>query len=340
MKTISLRTRFVSAVLMFVLVVSMVSGFAAAAQNPIELKLGHCLAVEHPRHVASLKFAELVKERTNGAITVEVYPAETLGTEVEMGEALQLGTLDVCALGGPIFTNWVPEYAVFGLPFMFESYEEAYAALDGPVGDKMIELAKPKGFVILAHWDHGFRQTTNNVRPITVPDDLKGLKIRTPQEFVNIETFKAFGSSVTPMAFGELYLALQQGVVDGQENPLGNIYHSKLYEVQKYLSITNHIYANTILVFGQRTWNSIPDEYKPVIQQAAIEARDLIRQLVMEEDTSLVNALSEAGMQVNYPDLAPFQAMAKDIYKSLEGRIGKQAIDDLTKFLEDYRASK
>lgn len=340
MKAVMKRMRVLSILLVVVLAFSMIGGPAMAAPKVIKLKLGHPLATTHPRHLAAVRFAELVKERTNGRVEIEVYPAETLGTEVELGEGLQLGTIDISVLGGPIFTNWVPEYAVFGLPFMFKSYKEAYATLDGPIGDKMIQLAEKKGFVILAHWDHGFRQTTNNVRPITKPEDLKGLKMRTPQEFVNIETFRAFGSSVTPLAFGELYLALQQGVVDGQENPLGNIYHSKLYEVQKYLSMTNHIYANSILVFSKRAWNSLPDDIKPVVKQAAIEARDYMRKLVQEEDKNLVKELEKQGMKVNYPDLAPFQAMAKGIYKNLEGRIGKDIINDTLEFLEDYRAHK
>lgn len=330
--------------IIFVLIVSIVTAFlfcvsTITAAEVIKLKLAHSEPVEHARHLAALKFAELVKERTGGLIEIEIYPLETLGSEVEVGESLQMGTIDISAIGGPIFTNWVPEYGVFGLPFMFDDFKEAYAALDGPIGDKMIELAKEKGFIILSHWDYGFRNITNNVRPINVPEDLVGLKMRVPQEFVNIETFKGFGSSVSPIAFGELYLALQQGVVDGQENPLGTILYTKFYEVQKYLSMTQHIYANTVLIFSEKTWNSISDGNKILIRSAAQEARDYMRNIIMAEDKNLIQELEKQGMKINYPDLSKFKAKTPDIYKKIEERVGKKIIDDMIEFLDKYRVN-
>lgn len=303
------------------------------AQTTIKLKLGHQLSTNHPRHLASVKFADLVKERTGGRVQIDIYPAGTLGSEIEMGEALKIGTLDVSALGGPIFTNWVPQYAVFGLPFLFNSYKEAYAALDGPMGKKMEELALAKNFFILSHWDHGFRHITNSVRPIQTAADLKGLRLRTPEEFVNIETFKTLGAGVTPMPFGELYLALQQKVVDGQENPLGNIYHSKFYEVQKYLTLSGHIYANSILVFSKKSWDSLPNDVKTIMQKAGQEGRDLMRELIQKEETDLVKSLEKAGMVINRPSLDSFRSGVSPVYAKLEQRIGKDTINEMFKLL-------
>ncbi|HHY46783.1 MAG TPA: TRAP transporter substrate-binding protein [Firmicutes bacterium] len=326
-----MRVSMVLVALSMVLVLA--AGFVNAAPDKLVFKLGHPLAVTHPRHLACQRFADLVKERTKGRVEIVVYPAGQLGDEIELGEAVQMGTIDFAEIGGPIFTNWVPQYAVFGLPFLFDSYQEAYKALDGPMGKKMEKLAEAKGFFILSHWDHGFRHITNNVRPIEKPSDLKGLKMRTPEEFVNIETFKALGCGVTPLPFGELYLALQQKVVDGQENPLGNIYYSKLYEVQKYLSLTSHIYANSILVTSLNTWKRIPKDIQEIMLQAADEAKGYMRELIQKDDEKLLKELKDKGMIINRPDTAPFREAVKGVYKNLEGRIGKDIIQEMLREL-------
>lgn len=321
--------RLLVALTVLSVLVAVTSGVASAAPAKITLKLGHPLAVTHPRHLASERFAELVKQGTSGRVEIAIYPAGQLGDEIELGEAVQMGTIDFAAIGGPIFTNWVPQYAVFGLPFLFGSYEQAYAALDGPLGDKMERLAEAKGFMILSHWDHGFRHITNKLRPIEKPSDLVGMKMRVPQEFVNIETFKALGSSAVAIPFGELYLALQQKVVDGQENPLGNIYYSKLFEVQKYLSLTSHIYANSILITSVNAWRRLPPDVQQVIAKAAEEAKLYMRQLIQEDDAKLIKELEKEGMVINQPDPAPFREAVKGVYTSLEDRIGKDVIEEV-----------
>ena len=293
-------------------------------------KLAHSMAVDHPRNVAALKFAELVKERTGGKVEIVVYPNSQLGSEVQIAEAVKMGSIDFSALG-PAFANYVPESAVFGLPFLYGSYQEAYASIDGPLGKKMIPLSQEKGFFLLSIWDHGFRHVTNNIKPIEKPEDLKGLKVRTPEEFVNVETFKTLGCSVMAMPFAELYLALQQKVVDGEENPFGNIYYGKLYEVQKYLSLTSHIYTSTPLIANLNTWNKIPKDVQDIMLQAAEESKISMRKLIQEDENKLLSDLKAKGMIVNTPDLAPFREAAKPVYKNLEDRIGKDIIAEALK---------
>ena len=293
-------------------------------------KLAHSMAADHPRNVTALKFAELVKERTGGKVEIAVYPNGQLGSEVQVNEAVKMGSIDFSAMG-PAYANYVPQYAIFGMPFLYASYQEAYASVDGPLGKKMGQLSQDKGFFLLSIWDHGFRHVTNNRQPIEKPEDLKGLKVRTPEEFVNVETFKTLGCSVMAMPFAELYLALQQKVVDGQENPFGNIFYGKLYEVQKYMSLTSHIYTSTPLIANLNTWNKIPKDVQDIMLKAAEESKLSMRKLVQDDENKLLAELKAKGMIVNTPNLAPFREAAKPVYKNLESRIGKDIIDEALK---------
>jgi tripartite ATP-independent transporter DctP family solute receptor len=297
-----------------------------ATNQKLVYRLGHALPTDNPRHLAAVRFGDLVKERTGGRVEVTVYPSGQLGGEQQLAEAVKMGSLDFTA-NGPVFANYVPQYAVFGLPFLFKSYDEAYTAIDGPLGQKMNQLAREKGLFILSIWDSGFRQITTNGKPIAKPGDLKGLKLRTPEEFVNVETFKALGCNVVAMPFTELYLALKQHVVDGQENPLANIYYSKLYEVQKYLTITNHIYANSLLFTSLDTWNKIPKDVQEVMIGAAAESKIMMRKSIQEGDKQFLDELKAKGMIVNTPNIAPFREASRVVYKTLEDRIGKDVIE-------------
>jgi len=278
------------------------------------LRLSHNAAPGNPKAEASIKFAELVAQKTNGRIKVDVGGSAQYGDDVESLTNMRLGTLAFSANSQGSSSGVVPQFSVVGLPFLFKDLNHAYKVIDGPVGQQLNELAKAKGLVVLAFWDNGIRHTSNNKRPITKPEDLAGIKIRTPPDPITIEIFTALGANPTPLAFSELYIALQQGVVDGQENPLMNINSSKLYEVQKFISLTGHKYETTPLLASKMIWDTISKDDQKAILEAAAEAGKLNRQMSLASDADLRKKLTAAGVQFNEVDKAPFVAKTKPVY--------------------------
>lgn len=300
------------------------------------IKFGHGSAESNARQKAALKFKEIVESKTNGKVKVEVYPNEVLGSEREMLESVQLNNIQMTAGGTGVYAGFYNKIGAIELPYMFDNFEQAWKVLDGPIGQELAEPLKEKGIHILAYWENGFRNITNNIRPINKPEDLKGIKIRTPEIPMTLSIFKALGANPTAMPFGELYMALQQKTVDGQENPLTNIYASKFYEVQKYLSLTKHQYSPLPLAISEEFWKSLPQEYQEIVQQAANEAGDYHRSLIKEDDQKLATELKNKGMEVNTPpDLAPFRTAVEPVYKEFEGTYGA----DLIKKIQDAAAA-
>ena len=277
------------------------------------LKLAHNAAAGNPKDLGSQRFAELVAAKTDGRITVDVGGSAQYGDDVEALTQMRLGTLALSANSQGTTSGVVEEFAVLGLPFVFGDLETAYKVMDGEVGQKLDEAAAKHGLKLLALWDNGIRHTSNNVRPISGPDDLKGLKIRTPPDPMTLEIFAALGANPTPMAFSELYVALQQGVVDGQENPLMNIDSSKLYEVQKYISLTGHKYESTPLLMSKMVWDGLSPEDQTAIQEAASEAGAYNRDLSRKADAELRPKLEAAGVTFNEVDKAPFIEATKSV---------------------------
>jgi tripartite ATP-independent transporter DctP family solute receptor len=290
-----------------------VLALAAAAMLPItghaqaiKMTLGHGAAVGNPRHEASVKFAELVKAKTNGRIEVQVAPSAQLGDDAAMVTALRTGALDMSANSQGAVANAVPEYAAFGMPFMFSSPAAAFKLLDGPLGKELADKSAEKGLILLGTWDNGIRQMTNSKRPITKVEDMKGLKMRVPPDATLVDIMTALGAESQQIKFAELYVALQQGVVDGQENPLVNIHASKLYEVQKYLTLTNHQFQMTPFLMSKRTWDKLSDADKKAVRDAAAEATALQRKLSQDADEKLLADLKAKGVQVSTVDKAAF----------------------------------
>jgi TRAP-type transport system periplasmic protein len=278
------------------------------------LKLSHNAAPGNPKAVASDKFAELVELKTNGRVKVVVGGSAQFGDDAESITNMRLGTLALSANSQGATSGAVPEFALLGLPFLFKDLNHAYRVVDGPVGQKLGDAANNKGLVLLSLWDNGIRHTSNNKRPINTPSDLKGIKLRTPPDPMTLDIFTALGANPAPLAFSELYIALQQGVFDGQENPLVNIYSSKLYEVQKYISLTGHKYEATPLLASKVVWNTISKQDQAAVKEAAIEAGKLNRQLSLAADADLKAKLTAAGVQINPVDQAPFISQTKNVY--------------------------
>ncbi|MGE5666111.1 MAG: TRAP transporter substrate-binding protein [Betaproteobacteria bacterium] len=295
----------------------------AAQAQTVKLTLGHGAAIGNPRHEASVKFAEVVKAKSGGRIEVQVAPSAQLGDDAAMVTALRTGALDMSANSQGAVSNAVPEYAAFGMPFLFSSPAAAFKLLDGPLGMELAEKSAEKGLILLGTWDNGIRQMTNSKRPIAKVEDMKGLKMRVPPDATLVDIMKALGAESQQIKFAELYVALQQGVVDGQENPLVNIHASKLYEVQKNLAMTNHQFQMTPFLMSRRTWDKLSDADRKAVTEAAAEATALQRKLSQEADDKLLADLKAKGMQVTTPDKAAFAKASAEVTAKWEaGPIG------------------
>jgi len=305
------------------LLASLMAASGMAQAQTVKLTLGHGTAIDNPRHVAAVKFAEVAKAKSNGRIEVTVAPASQLGDDAAMVTALRTGALDMSANSQGAVANVVPEYAAFGMPFLFSSQAHAWKVLDGATGKELAEKSAEKGLVVLGYWDNGIRHMSNNKRALLKPEDLKGLKMRTPPDSVTVDIMQSVGAEAQQIKWSELYVALQQGVVDGQENLLVNVWAGKLYEVQKHISLTGHKYELTPFLIGKRSWDKLTDADKKVVQEAASEATALQRKLAQEADGQMFDQLKAKGVQIDKVDQEPFmKATAPVIAKWESGPIG------------------
>jgi tripartite ATP-independent transporter DctP family solute receptor len=285
----------------------------ALAQN-VKLTLGHGAAPGNPRHEAAVKFAEIVKAKTNGRIEIQVAHSAQLGDDAAMVTALRSGTLDLSANSQGAISTVIPEYAALGLPFLFADIQKAWATLDGPIGEELAKRTAAKNMVVLGFWDNGIRHVSNNKRPVKSPADMKGLKIRTPPDGMTVDIMQALGADTQQIKFAELYVALQQGVVDGQENPLTNVASAKLYEVQKYLTLTGHKYECNPFLMGKRSWDKLSPADQQVFKEAAAEATKLQRKLSKEADEKLVAELKGKGVQIDTVERKAFVDATRPVY--------------------------
>ncbi|WP_336057621.1 TRAP transporter substrate-binding protein [Nitratireductor sp. CH_MIT9313-5] len=304
-----------------------------AAHAETTIRLGHVLPETHSWHVAATGFAEEVAEKTDGRVTVEVFPSGQLGNEKEVIEGLQFGAVQAGVIGSGSFQFLEPKIGIIEMPYAWESREQAFTALDGDLGGALADLLDDKGVVVLAWWETGFRNITNNVRPIAKPEDLDGLKIRVTPDKVRLATFEMLGAEPAPLAFGELYSALQQGVFDAQENPLSIIYSSSFFEVQKYVSMTGHIWGAASLVVSKAVWDKISEEDQAVLREAAQSWAVKQREMTAEAEADLQAKLEEKGMSFNTVDKAAFIEAVAPIWESQAEVFGPE----LMKTLEAYR---
>jgi tripartite ATP-independent transporter DctP family solute receptor len=252
----------------------------------------------HPQVQGMEKFADIVSQKSGGKMTVKLFPGGTLGGDVQTLSALQGGTVEMLMMNAGLLAGLSKDFALVDLPFLFDNAQQADAVMDGPFGTKLMEQLPAKGVVGLGYWELGFRQLTNNRRPVTKVDDIAGLKIRVVQTPVLIDLFSALGANPVPMPFPEVYTALETGTVDGQENPFPNILTSKLYEVQKHVAVTKHVYNPQIFLVGKKAWDKLNTEERKILEDAAIEARDYQRQVSRSTSDEALAELKTKGMQV------------------------------------------
>jgi TRAP-type transport system periplasmic protein len=301
---------------------------SAGEGNPVTLSFAYELPEDHPWGKGAEKFKELVEKKTNGEVTIEIHGNGSLAASGrEIQEGVKIGTIDIGISSTPL-SQMNPYLDLFSLPYMFDSREQAWEVLDGPVGEEVGEKLSEHNLTFLAYWEDGFRQITNNVRPITKLEDFNGLKIRVPESEVRLETFKALGASPLPMAWSEVFTALQQGTIDGQENPLSVVSSSSFYDVQKYLTISNHVYSPATLFINSSKWESLTKDQQDIILEAAGEGRDLNRKLNKEMDDKLIKEMEEKGMEVTViEDVKPFQEATKEVWENVAKDIGESSQD-------------
>jgi TRAP-type transport system periplasmic protein len=304
----------------------------ADAQNPLTMRFAHYGADDHPSNIAATQFAENVNKRTNGAIVVNIFPNNTLGSPPEQLEQTKLGAIDMSVPTQGALDKYIKAFGACELPFAFRDYDHAHKVLDSDaVMGWLSPLAEQQGFIILSNWEYGFRNLTNSRRPINRPDDVKGLRVRTPPEIQISASIEALGGVVTQIAFPELYLALSQGVVDGEENPIAVIFFNKYYEVQKHLALTKHIYNNMIHTMSARTYAKLSKEQQAIFREESTSAGNTMRRLIIGDEAEQLKKLGELGVQITNPDLAPFKENMQSAYAKISAFAGD---DNVKKFLD------
>ena len=301
------------------------SGFASTT-----IKIGHVLNTDHSWHRNLTGFANEVKKETDGRVVIQLYPSGQLGNEKDMVEGLTFGTVDGGLIGGGSFQSIDPKFGIEALPYAWPTHEAAYKAFDGKLGKYLFDLLGQKGIVGLAWWENGFRHITNNKKPIVKPEDLKGLKIRTMENPMHIAFFKELGANPTPMSWGELYTALQQGTVDAEENPYAMIDDGKFYEVQKYVSETGHVFSYEILIANKKFMDKLPADLRKVVVDAAHKAIMTQRASLEKEEAAFKAKVTKAGLTANEltpEQKKPFVDATKKVYAQFENELGKEIMD-------------
>ncbi|SES32183.1 tripartite ATP-independent transporter solute receptor, DctP family [Vreelandella subterranea] len=301
------------------------------------LRMGIGLSENSPQYISSQYFGEILEKRTDGRITVNVFPNSQLGDDVQMMEMLQTGTLDMTYPSSSAATGYVEELAVFDLPFLLPSREAAIEVLQSDVALELLEGFEGSGLKPLAFSENGYRQLSNSARPIETPEDVagldvRGLSVRTMENPVHLDIWETLGANPTPMAFGELFSAMEQGVVDGQENPWSTILTSNFHEVQDYGTETRHVYTPFIMMLSERTWDRMAPEYQELVMEAARQSAEYEMQLSAEYDTWSREQLEERGMQItrlNDEQLEAFQEAVQPVYEKWAPRIGEELIQDI-----------
>ncbi|MBK7510397.1 MAG: TRAP transporter substrate-binding protein [Comamonadaceae bacterium] len=280
-----------------------ISAFGAAFAQEKTIKFTTQNPKGHPLVMGMEKFAEIVQAKSGGKIKVNLFPGGVLGGDAPVVSALQGGTIEMASMNSGILASQVKDFEVYDFPFMFASSKEADAVVDGPFGKKMHAKLEPKGLVGLTYWELGFRQITNSKRPINKVEDAEGLKLRVIPNAINVDWVKALGANPTPLAFPEVYAALEQKAIDGQENPLTVIAANKFFEVQKYATLTNHQYNPQSVLISKKFWDTLSADDKKIISDAAVESTAYQRQQARAQAGTALDTVKKGGMQVN--ELAP-----------------------------------
>ena len=301
----------------------------AKAEFKSQLKLATMTPLSHTYNVGANKLAELVKERSKGRIEIKVYSDGQLGKgERELLEAIQQGTVDVYVGSTAPISNFTPSMGILDIPFLFLDYAHADKVLDGAIGQSLLADLEKSGFHGLVFWENGFRNLTNSKLAVKTPADAKGMKIRTQENKIHLAAWKTAGVNPVPMAWGEVYGALQQKIIDGQENPVAVIYSSKINEVQKFLSLTQHVYSPAVVIVSQKKWKNMPKEDQEMLLKTAREVAQFQRNAGRDAEEKQINELAAKGMNVvKDVDKPAWQKAMQPVFAEFSNQFGKEKID-------------
>ncbi len=293
----------------------------------LDIKLAHVVNEQDSFHLAATKFKELVEKYTNGEVKVTIFPNAVLGDERTLLERMKMGIVDAGVITSGPFVNFVPRFGIVDLPFLFRDPEHAYKVLDGPIGEQLFAELESQGWKGIAWAERGFRNLTNNKKPVNKPEDIAGLKIRLMQNPIYVDSFKALGANAVPMAWTEALTALQQHTIDGQENPLNVIVSFKLYESQKYLAITRHAYAPAPIIMSMMTWKKLTPAQQAAVLKAGREAAQYERDYNNQNEDVWLKELASKGMIITKPDLTAFLQAVKPVYDQYAEKFGKDLVN-------------
>lgn len=302
---------------------------AAEDDQVFQIRLGHTGSPDHHFQTISKRYADLVDQRTDGKVKITVYPSDSLGKQMELVEGTIIGTNDMVLTSDAVLSNFVPETGMINLPFIFRDADHVRQVLDGEVGRALSEKVEQQGAVVVGWWENGFRHVTNSQKPITQPENLAGMKLRVPEGPIFVDTFETLGANATPIAFTELYSALQLGVVDGQENPPAHILTQKFYEVQDYASKTGHIYLSSPVLINKALLDRMPEEYQKVILDTGKEMAAEHTEMVVSEEAAQWKEIEELGMEVNDVEKGPFVEATKSVIAKYRETFGPDLIDQI-----------
>lgn len=281
-----------------------------------KLKLGHGLSIDHPVHISLVFMSKRISELSEGKLIVDIYPSEQLGSEQQLIELVQIGSLAITKVSAASMQSFADDYKVFGLPYIFRSKQHFFNVIDGKIGNDLLLSTENKWIRGLCYYDSGSRSFYTKDKPITHPDDLAGLKIRVMPSKTAVEMLRALGGSATPISWGELYTALQSGVVDGAENNPPSLYSSHHFEVCKFYSMDEHTIVPDVVVISKKVWDKLSSQQKDWIQQAADESAILERELWAAAEIESLEKVVEAGVKINYPDKKPFIEKVQPLLES------------------------
>jgi len=303
-----------------------VAGQALAAE--LELKFGHVGAPGSLFEASVNEFAKRANEKLAGKAKVVTFGSSQLGKDKELLQKLKLGTVNF-ALPSTVMSTVADEFGLFEMPYLVKDRNHMGRIEQEIFWSQIEPAAEAKGYKILAVWENGFRHITNNLRPINSPADLQGIKLRTPKGAWRVKMFKSYGANPTPMSFSEVFTALKTGVIDGQENPFAQIYSAKFQEVQKYLSLSGHVYTPAYVAVGIDAWEKLPADVRQVLEETAKETQAYVYETAAKMETDLLSKLKAGGMAVNEPDKAAFVKASKGIYDEFSGSVagGKEMVD-------------
>jgi tripartite ATP-independent transporter DctP family solute receptor len=315
---------FLAGALAFVVALAHPADIRAAEFDLVE---AHTTTPDHPYTLGMVRYAQLVRERSRGRINITVHHSRQLGDERQVVEGLQLGTIHLTVTSTGPLGGFVPAINVLDLPFLFRDGAHAHAVLDGEIGQGLLRKFTDVGITGLAFWENGFRHMTSAKKPIRAPEDLKNLKVRVMENKVHQAAFRQLGADATPMAWGEVFTSLQQGLLDAQENPIPIIATFKLHEVQKYLSLTGHVYSPAPLLLSRKVWDRLPPELQKVMRDTAMEVARVERSLVRSQEQKQLGELKAKGMVViESPDKAAFREAMRPAFEQFEAQFGKEVV--------------